>query len=336
MQRGVVIFMVGVLLGAGAIFAAGLPLMESNPTLGGLVLSIGAAVPMVMAYLAHRASGGGGNPFRGLGWGPTGMYFLVWIGGLLVGLVATGLTLGLGFASFDPEMQAYIDMMIKQAESGGEELPDEARGVMKFTALGIGVGGPLLGAWFFTIAACLSAFPYLGWLYRRLMVLGKVPALFVLMGFFAVLGSMSGLAPNPLAEDLSTPTRALLLALMAASNAPAVVWLFLRTGSVIIAALAQTSYQAMLTGATVFLADIQPALAIPMGVLAIAMPLMVGLALWLWKDPGGEHLAIAGAAGDGTPLTPQQAGAAAAPQFIPPPPGTEALPASDQREPVEV
>lgn len=106
MQRGVVIFMVGVLLGAGAIFAAGLPLMESNPTLGGLVLSLGAAVPMVMAYLAHRASGGGGNPFRGLGWGPTGMYFLVWIGGLLVGLVATGLTLGLGFASFDPEMQA--------------------------------------------------------------------------------------------------------------------------------------------------------------------------------------------------------------------------------------
>jgi hypothetical protein len=33
--------------------------------------------------------------------------------------------------------------------------------------------------------------------------------------------------------------------------------------------------------------------------------LLLGIALWVWKDPGGQDLAVAAVAQDGTPLTPE-------------------------------
>jgi len=142
----------------------------------------------------------------------------------------------------------------------------------------------------------------------------------ILMGVWMLVGLTGGLIENPLMAGVSMPIRMALGGLMSAASGPAVVWIFLRTRSAVIPALAQTSFQTMLAAATVMLSDINPTLGLPTGAIAILIALVTGVALWVWKDPGGESLAIAAVANDGTPLTAQQVGAMDAPVQVPPPP----------------
>lgn len=308
MKGGIAIFLTGVVVLVGVVMAVGAPLM-ANPktqTVGGLVLGISILIPFTMAFLAQRASGSPGSPFKGLVWGPTPYYFLCWLGGIAVGLVAAALTLGLGLGRFDPEMTDYIEMAKGQAEEKGTEVPKEAESGIKIVGMVTAVAGPTIGPWFLAAFICLGTFPWLGFLYRRLMVYGKVKAMLMLALVWLVIGAAGGLIKNPMAEELSMPVRMLLNGAMTAAVAPVVVWLFLRTGSAVIPALAQASYQGLLSACTAVFSDVNMLLGVPMGVVAILSVLMTGIALWIWKDPGGEQLEVAAVASDGTPLTRRQ------------------------------
>jgi hypothetical protein len=183
--------------------------------------------------------------------------------------------------------------------------------------------GPTLGPWFLAAFLCLSSFPWLGYLFRRLLVNGKLPALAILMAIWLVLGSAGGLVNNPMASELTMPMRMLLNAAMAAAMAPAAVWLFLRTGSAVIPALGQATWQGILSSCTFVFSDTNKVLSVPLGAIGILCVLMAGIALWIWKDPGGEQLEVAAVASDGTPLTRRQLEAIerreemAAPQPVP-------------------
>ena len=97
-----------------------------------------------------------------------------------------------------------------------------------------------------------------------------------------------------------------MMALAGMSAVPALLWLFFRTRSAVLPALAQASYQALFAGAMVLMSDRVSWLAPPNGLLAALGALLVGIALWVWKDPGGMDLAVAAVGFDGTPLTPEQ------------------------------
>jgi hypothetical protein len=84
------------------------------------------------------------------------------------------------------------------------------------------------------------------------------------------------------------------------------LWVFLRTRSAVLTAIAQYSYYNGLSAMVPFLSDSQNLLMPPMGLIVGVGALLFGIGLWVWKDPGGEDLAIARVAFDGTPLTPEQ------------------------------
>jgi hypothetical protein len=118
-----------------------------------------------------------------------------------------------------------------------------------------------------------------------------------------------GLMVNPMYEGwnaLPTLLRVGLVALVGLSSMPAAFWLFLRTRSAALPALATASYQATFSVAMVLAAERSPILAPPDGLLASLGALLIGIALWVWKDPGGMDLAVAAVGFDGTPLTPEQ------------------------------
>lgn len=308
MKRGMVLFAV-VVVAVAWLLAAGLLLTkDALKQTAGLWLVPLMVVPLIMAYVGHRASGATGNPFKGLTWGNTSWYFLTWIMGLLVAALAVAAGVGLGFNQLDPSMGSYIDMMARQAaqNAGGASSQDMATG-MRFIGYGTAIAAPTILPWIGAIVGCLGTFPWYGWFFRRAMVGGRANAILIVMGISLVTSIVGGFADNPMLADAPLWVRLVINAAAGIAFVPAVAWIFLRTRSAVIPALAISSYQNGLAAATPFLSVEQPLFASPSGLMVSGVALAAGIALWVWKDPGGQDLAVAAVAHDGTPLTPEEA-----------------------------
>jgi hypothetical protein len=303
-----VIFAVGVvvvawLLAAGLIFTK-----DALKQLAGLWLVPLMIVPLVLAYVGHRASGATGNPFKGLVWGNTSWYFLTWIGGLLVSAIAIAAGIGLGFNRLDPGMASYVDMMASQAaqNSGGASEAELATG-MRLMGYITAFSAPTILPWIGAAIGSIGTFPWYGWFFRRAQVGGRANAVMIVMALSLVTAVVGGFADNPMMADSPLWVQLTVNAFAGMALVPAVAWVFLRTRSAVIPALAIASYQNGLAAATPFLSIEQPLFASPGGLVVSAVALAAGIGLWVWKDPGGEDLAVAAVAHDGTPLTPEQA-----------------------------
>lgn len=264
-------------------------------------------VPLILAYLLHKRDGGGG-PFKGLVWGPTPWYWLLAAAGLGWGALVIGAQLALGLCGIDPEMGYYVQLQVDAAAEMGQSIPDSARGALSISGW-ITFGGALLfGPWLGALFGSLSSFPLLGFALRRLLVKGRIPALLILMAYSALAASIAGLIDNPNLGDAQLPLRIALFAVYGLAGIPAMLWVFLKTRSAVLPALLTASYSSALTAATPFMSDYAQWLSSANGgLIASAGSLLLGLALWVWQDPGsGKELAAAAFGNDGTPLTPEQ------------------------------
>ena len=111
------------------------------------------------------------------------------------------------------------------------------------------LGSPVILVWFMTALICLSTFPWLGWFGRRLLVFGRATTVITLLVLSALTGMVGGLLENPQMSEMSTGIRVLVRGLYSASMTPALLWIFLRTRSAVLPALAQASYASALGGA---------------------------------------------------------------------------------------
>jgi hypothetical protein len=167
-------------------------------------------------------------------------------------------------------------------------------------------GALLLGPWIGGAMGCLQTFAILGWFGRRLLAMGRgvtVGVLIVVTGLSSAAGGLMLQMQNP---DITPAMGVLMLALMGIASIVVQLWLFLKTRSAVIPALAYATFTSGLAASQPFLADASPLLAPPNGLVASIVLLLIGVALWLMHDPGGDDLAVAAVAYDGTPLTPIQ------------------------------
>jgi hypothetical protein len=339
MARGMVLFAIVVVAATWLLGAAMLATKDSLDKLAGLVLVPALFIPLIMAYVAHRFSGATGNPFKGLTWGHTSWYFLSWIIGLVVAALALIVAVGLGLNRFDPSMSSYIELMASQAPQGGGASPQGAETGIRIVGYFTAFGAPTIFPW-------IGTFPWYGWFFRRAMVGGRANAIMIVMGLSLITGIVGGLADNPMWNDLPMWMRLTMTAVSSLAFVPAVSWIFLRTRSAVIPALAMATFQDGLLAASPFLSIETPMFAAPNGLIGSLVALAAGIGLWVWKDPGGKELAVAAVAHDGTPLTPEQVrrldeqvgGVGSAPvvrEGLAPPPPTpgvvEGLPPGDDR-----
>lgn len=304
MQRGLTLFVIITVAAAWIFGVAAWLLQDSMGQYAGFVMIPLAAIPMLAAFIAHRMSGAIGNPFGGLVWGPGGWFFGLWILGLIAGLLVVVLSLGTNVQSLDLEMSEFVRYTAEQSAEQGRAVPEGQRGSLKIGGWILALGAPTFGVWFLAVIICLSTFPWLGWFGRRVLVHGRQTTIFALIGMFALTGASGGLLENPQMGDASLILRMIVAAVLAAASVPALLWIFLKTRSAVIPAVAHASFSMGLAASMPFLAGGNPIIAPPQGLLVSAVALMVGVALWVWKDPGGEDLAVAGVAHDGSPLTP--------------------------------
>jgi hypothetical protein len=310
MARALWVFVIVNVLAAALAGVALAMLQDKLGQFAGLIMLPIVIVPIVMAYVGHTVSGAPGNPFRGLVWGQTWWYFATWILGLLVAGLALLITFGLGAAGIDMTFSDYLRAVTEQAaKNSGQELPAAAMQTMSITAWATLISAPTIGAWIGGAVACLGSFAWLGWFTRRMLVYGRGTAVWTLIALYAATSTIGAISQNPMDQGwdaLPLIARMSLMALAGMSAVPALLWLFFRTRSAVLPALAQASYQATFAGAMVLMSDRVSWLAPPNGLLAALGALLVGIALWVWKDPGGMDLAVAAVAIDGTPLTPEQ------------------------------
>lgn len=306
MRVGLITFAVVVVVAAWAFSFAGYSFIDDLGNMAGLLMLPLVAVPFVMAFIGHRMTGAIGNPFRGLVWGQGNWWLLV----LVAGFLAAGLTLiiglGLKLMLWDPSMGDYIQMMQDMMREQGQELPPEAVKFLPLQGWFTMGGALLLGPWIGGAMGCLQTFAILGWFGRRLLAMGRgitVGVLIVVTGLSSAAGGLMLQMQNP---DITPTMGVLILALMGIASIVVQLWLFLKTRSAVIPALAYATFSSGLAASQPFLADASPLLAPPNGLVASIVLLLLGVALWLMHDPGGDDLAVAAVAYDGTPLTPAQ------------------------------
>lgn len=305
MQRGIIIFVAVTVVAAWAFGLAAWALQDSMGRFAGLVMLPLAIIPMAAAFIAHRVTGAIGNPFRGLLWGHGGWFFGLWGLGLVAGLLVAVVSLGLSLQSYDPEMTDFVRFAVEQSAEGGNAVPESQQGMFKIVGWITALGSPTVFVWFMAALLCLSTFPWLGWFGRRVLVHGRQSAVIALLVLYALTGAAGGLMENPQLGDAGVVLRLIVVGVFGMSSVPALLWIFLRTRSAVLPALAHASYTMALAAAMPFLAGGNPILVPPQGLLVSAVALLLGIALWIWKDPGGAELAVAGVAHDGTPLTPE-------------------------------
>lgn len=303
MKREVVIFIVAFVLSAAAAAAGAMALPDKPSAMAGLVGLPMLIVPFIMAYVCQKLSGSPVGPFKGLSWGSGGWWFAAWGLGLLCGIVCLVAAVGLGMQGIDPEMTDYLDMVRK---SSGQEMPEQAMGMVRITGMVTAFAGPTLGAVFGAFVGCLSTLPFFGWLGRRLLAQGRPKAIWILIALSVISGLASGigLVKNPAFSELSLAAILPIMALNGAAGVLPSFWIFLRTRSAIVAALFSATFQGVLQGAYVFSADANPLFAPPTGLIVPIITLMVGIGLWIWKDPGGMDMAMGEDSPDGQTFMP--------------------------------
>ena len=306
MKRGIILFIVVNLFFAWLLCAAIYALQDKMGQFAGLLMLPLMFVPFIMAYVAHTFSGAAGNPFRGLVWGHSSWYFVTWLLGLLAGAVVLALVLGLRMASWDSQMGDYVQMVADMSAERGQAIPEQAMGTLKISGYFTAFFAPTLGPWFGAALGCLATFAWFGWLGRRLLVYGRGTMVVTLMILYALTSFGAGIIDNPTWNAVQVPVRMALMGLAAVATIPAALWVFLKTRSAVLAALALASFQGGYSFATPFLSEANPMFAPPLGLMIPVVALLAGLALWVFKDPGGMELAVAAVAYDGTPLTPEQ------------------------------
>jgi hypothetical protein len=143
-----------------------------------------------------------------------------------------------------------------------------------------------------------------------MLVYGRGVAIWTLVALYAATSSIGAFVQSPVDESWNALPLILRMGIMIVSGmsaVPALLWLFFRTRSAVLPALVQASYQSLFAGAMVLMTNSVSWLAPPSGLLGALGALLVGIALWVWKDPGGMDLAVAAVGFDGAPLTPEQA-----------------------------
>jgi hypothetical protein len=310
MPRGVVTYIAVSLIaswGFGALaWYAQESFLKDKPQMAGFLFLPLIVVPIILVWVLHRQQASGGNPYAGAVWGPTGYYWLLYFGMLAYAAAILAVLVVLGAAGFDPKMSGYIQSMKDMMAAQGKPLPPQAAGSLGIGGIVTAIVAPVFGPWLGTAVACLTGFPLLGWLTRRLLVKGRGFAFGVLAVFYTVATASAGVMANPQLHDLSLPLRIGLYGLSALCGLPITLWLFYRTRSVVLAMLAWQTYASGQAGLMPFVTDSPMWLSAPqIGLAFSAGLLLLGIALWVWKDPGGQDLAVAAVAQDGTPLTPE-------------------------------
>jgi hypothetical protein len=315
MPRGVITYIIVVLVtswGCGAaVYAMQQGLPKQMAGLAALAFLPAAVVPLITVWWLHTRQSPS-NPYRGLVWGPTGAYWLLCFIGLAAAAAVLGAQWALGLFQLDPEMGGYIALNHEMAlEQSGKDPGTAADGMFKIIGMCTAAGSLLLGPWLGAAFGSLGTFPQYGWLGRRLLVRGRATAVSVLMLVGAAGGAAAGLMQNPQFKD--TPQWALLLlyALVGAAPVPAALWALLRYRSAVLPAMLTSAYASGMTAAMPYMSDYSMWLSGPSAGLAGNVGLIVlGIALWVWQDPGGADMAVSAVANDGTPLTPEQFAAA--------------------------
>jgi hypothetical protein len=281
----------------------GLP--DDKKQFAGFILIPLLFIPLITVAILHKQQASAGNPYMGLVWGPTSWYWMLYFGLLAYGALVGGLLILVGGATFDPSMDAYAAHIAEMSAAQGKEIPEAGRDMLKISGWFTAVGVPLVGPWFGTAFACIASFPQLGWLARRLLVAGRGATFLILAGLSMAVSASAALILNQQQMDVpQLPLRMGLLALSGMAGIPLVLWVFYRTRSVVLATLASQTYVCGYTALTPFLAGAPQWLGAAQGLAVSAGSLLLGIALWVWKDPGGQELAVAAVAKDGTPLSP--------------------------------
>lgn len=315
MPRGVITYIIVVVATSWACGAAvhvmQQALSKEMAGLAALAFLPAAVVPLITVWWLHTRQSPS-NPYRGLGWGPTGAYWLLCFIGLAAAAAVLAAQWALGLFQLDPEMGGYIALNHEMAlEQSGKDPGTAADGMFKIIGMTTAAGSLLLGPWLGALFGCLGTFPQYGWLGRRLLVQGRATAIGVLMLAGAVSSAAAGLMHNPQFKDTPLWGMLLLYALVGAAPVPAALWALLRYRSAVLPAVLTSAYASGLTAAMPYMSDYSMWLSGPSaGLAGNAGLILLGVALWVWQDPGGADLAVAAVANDGTPLTPEQLAAA--------------------------
>lgn len=310
MQKGITLFMVVyaiLIIASGVLYA----LSGDNPTLA-QVAGIGMGVLVFgLAFLAHRASGAIGNPFNGLEFGKVKHIIIVWLGGLLLGALAVGIAIGLGFVKIDPQMNLFLAMSAEQASRGGNTVSAEQLSGMKVFFQVISIVGAVIGPFLATAFICLAYFPVYGWLGRRLLVKG-LPYTFAILAAYGMVGTaIAVLAPNPMVPEPNLAIGIPIAAAYGIALTAVSLWLFLVSNSVIVPALAFASFSAAFGAFQLYYAQPATHMVPPMGVADLIVLVVVAIALWLFGVPKTEHMEVAAVSFDGQSLTSEQLAAQA-------------------------
>ncbi|MBN2083324.1 hypothetical protein JW859_14095 [bacterium] len=305
MKKGIWVYIIIVVVASILLAAAAAAVQATNKQMAGLVFLPLIAVPLIAAYIGHRVSGAIGNPFRGLVFGGGGAIVGIWLLSMLIGALVVALSIGLRLQTIDLTMHDYIQSQADAVKATGQPVAANMMKSFRFIGMFTAILMPTIIVWIIAAFTCLQTFPWYGWLTRRLLVHGYPATFGILAVLFMISGAIGGVIENPQLGDAGMPLRMAILAVSTVAYLPGLLWLFFKTRSAVIPALAQAGFVSAQTAALPYLTNGEPLLSPPAGALPIAVALLLGIGLWIWQDPKGQQLAVAAVAHDGQPLTPE-------------------------------
>ncbi|MEZ5337382.1 MAG: hypothetical protein R3F46_03880 [bacterium] len=302
MQKGMNIFIAVYAVLLVAVLGAAIALPD-KPEVAQYAAGAMGLVMFAMAYIAHRASEAVGNPFNGLVWGSFGTQFKVFIGAVVVAVLAVGIAVGLGFTSIDPDMGWFVESVRSMSAEKGQPLPDNAIPMMLNIWRFSSYLGPVFGAPFLAALFVLSFLPVYGWLGRRLLTKG-LPTTLAVMAGFGLLSSLSGaFVKNPMFETHNPALAIPVSAVYGVALTLVLFWLFLSSNSAVVPAYFLAVYSSVVGSAQFYFSDPQAHMVPPTGLADMIVLVILAAGLWLYKVPDWKRMEVAGVSFDGTSLT---------------------------------